>query len=224
MFFRHPPGTLLAIPVLLAALALTSCGPPTPANFHVVGAQPVASRIIPGELQGFPGLYTFAANDPSNASDMRWTVTYADAPYLTSTPVTSDDGFATVSATFVAPPTAAKRFYRTCLSSIATPSHQSCETIAVGGDTIWAGSWNVNGTPTLGFVVTQTGPAVSLQLYAVGHPSARFDMTLSSPFQGSQTMEGIEIWFEWVSNTQIEAHLPGGTFGTTDPVSLTRAA
>jgi hypothetical protein len=214
---RSRASFLLAIPVLLAALTLTSCSTPS-TGFHFVGVTPVTSKAIAGEQQLFPGSYTLAANDTSNVSDLHWAITYGDSLNPSANPVKTADGVASVTATFAAPPDATKRFYRVCLSSIAQPLLQTCLNVAVGGNAIWAGNWS---SPPAGFITTQSGANVSLQLYFMSHPSARFEGPLASPFLFTQSIQGVDGWFEWISNNELKAFFPP-IIGTTAPVSFTR--
>jgi hypothetical protein len=154
--------------------------------------------VVPNEEQLFAGSNTFAANDTSDPSDLRWTVTTGpDAGSAAATPVTTIDGQGTVTVSLPATPKT-KAFYRVCLSSIANPTSLSCQVYAVGDTGLWNGHWAGTTVP-VGLTGTQVGTQVTLTIVSPvqGELPPR-TATIMSPFQFTfHEAGGPDVWLEW---------------------------
>jgi hypothetical protein len=214
------PRSVLLLTAALALAALTSCSTPA-TTFHFVDAQPTPSRATPGELQQFTGDHTLQADTTSDVADLHWVVTYGSWLNPGASQLVTADGVATLPVTFTAPVND-KRFYRICLSSRSQPYLQTCETIAVGDDALWNGTWAGG---LLAMQGTQTGHDVVLRLVSVPPAGSTLNATLTSPFLIVQrNTEGQEVWLEWTSYFEVRVHgfSTGGTPNADGSYSLWR--
>jgi hypothetical protein len=198
----------VAFTVVLAAMSLTSCATPGP-TFHFVGIIDPVSTSSFDEM--YAGDYTIAADNPTNAADLRWVISWGLIEEAPGTfPVKAVDGVASVPVTFEADPNPYPypRYYQICLSSIAQPLAQTCKTIKVGPAGLWDRdpaylALNAADGKPYELQLDESGRTLHLELLDGTTPVLTTDATLLSPFTAEFTLaggaKGRTSWRDWHS-------------------------